>query len=248
MKRLLFIIACVAVMVMDATAQTIDNDKINKRVEVWNKHLDSLDRVIDSKRDTIAYLSKKSGKAMDLVNERKRVLDSIAIYTCEIEALNKRKTEILRSKVNLTDFQEFGEGCLCEFIQGRLCQPYNENYIKQAIENYRGLKSAKLRTQYAYLEPLLQRYGLYYNDFMTIIRAAQNDPKRTSADSKEEYRLRYLTRFEQMPYYKQYFVKGGGIPYLDQQIAKAKSLLEKHDPGTRSKSFTVDFSYLLYGQ
>ena len=248
MKRIIIIFTCFVAMVLDVAAQTIDDDKMNKRIELWTRHLDSLDRVIACKRDTIAMLSKESGKATDLVNERKRVLDSIAIDIRDINALNKQKTEILRSSVNLTDFQEFGEECLCEFIQGRLCQPYKEKYIKQAIENYRGLKSAKLRTQYAYLEPLLQGYGSYYNDFMAIIRAAQNDPIRTFVESKDEYRMRYTSRLVQMPYYKLYYVKGGGIPYLDQQIGKVLSLLEQHNPGTRSKSYTIDFSYLLYGQ
>lgn len=252
MKKIFIIFACIAAMVSDIAAQTIDNERMNKRIEVWTRHLDSLDRVIACKRDTIAILSKESGKATDLVNERKRVLDSIAIDTSEINALNRQKTEILRSSENLTDFQEFGEGCLCEFIQGRLCQPYNENYIKQAIENYNGLKSATLRDKYAWMIPLLQGYGSYYNEFMTIIRAAQNDPIRTSIDSEEEFRMKYLARIEKMPYYKQYYIKRGpgipSIPYLDEQIFKAKCLLENHNPGTRSKSFTVDFSYILSGQ
>lgn len=252
MKKVFFIIACIAAMISDIAAQTIDNERMSKRIETWTRHLDSLDRVIACKRDTIAILSKESGKATDLVNERKRVLDSIANDTSEINALNKQKTEILRSSENLTDFQEFGEGCLCEFIQGRLCQPYKENYIKQAIENYNGLKSATLREQYAWMVPLLQGYGSYYKEFMAVIRAAQNDPLRNSVEGKEEYKMRYITRIEQMPYYKKYYNKKGvgipGIPYLEEQIHNAMSLLNIHNPGTRSKSFTVDFSYLLYGQ
>lgn len=252
MKKIIIIFSCIVAMVSGVTAQTIDDERMNKRIEVWTRHLDSLDRVIACKRDTIAILSKESGKATDLVNERKRVLDSIAIDTSEINALNRQKTEILRSSENLTDFQKFGEECLCEFIQGRLCQPYNENYIKQAIKNYNDLKSATLRDKYAWMVPLLQGYGSYYNEFMTIIRAAQNDPIRTSVDGKEEYKMRYITRIEQMQYYKQYYNKKEagvqGIPYLEEQIYNALFLLDKHNPGTRSKSFTVDFSYLLYGQ
>lgn len=247
MKKTIFIILCFVAWTPAMKAQITD-EQMKERIELWAKNLDSLDRVIACKRDTIVLLSKVSSEAFGLVNERKRIMDSIAIDTSEINALNKKKTEILKSSVNLTDFQEFGEGCLCEFIVGRLCQPYNENYIKQAVENYYGLRSATLRNQYAWLVPLLQGYGSYYSDFMKIIRAAQNDPTRASAESKEEYRMRYLSRLGQMPYYRQYYLNGGGIPYLDQQISKAERLLEKHSPGTRSKSFTVDFGYLLYGQ
>lgn len=242
MKKILLIVLFAIAWFSDAAAQ-IDKERLSKRMESWSNTLDSLDKVIANKQDTMVVLSKETNEASFLVKEKKMLMDSIAMDSIAIDSLNRLQIEVLEETVNLNSFQEFGEGCLCEFIHGRLCQPYNEKYIKEAIENYMGLKSAFLRKQYSPILPLLQGYEAYYKNFMAIVRSAQDDPLRKSKDGKKEYCDKYISEIESMPYYKRYYGTESNIPYLDQEISKAIKLFEKHK--TKS-SYIVDFSYLLW--
>lgn len=250
MTKTLIIFLFAIALVTNVAAQNVYDSKWIEDPERREKVMDSLNDVIDSRLQTLKRLSSETSKAVALLKEKEMLLDSVEHIREDIALLISQQKELKKTSDSLKGFQEFGERCLCEYIQGKLSQPYPkiQNRINTDTNSYYNLRSAQLREEFKPLLTLLRGYETYYEDFMGVIRSAQNDISRMSVERKEEYSSKYILRIQQMPYYQKYYGKDWSILYLDYQIDKALKLLEKHNSGGRSKKFIVDFSYLLCGQ
>lgn len=146
----------------------------------------------------------------------------------------------------LLEMQKRVDETSAKYANGRLYFKYDANRIKECIEDYNQITTPSVREQFKQMPELLKNYGSYSERMKELLLSAQNDPDRRVRNKADEYKSKYANLIHTSFYYTNYYAKKNSgtwsIPYLNNIIEVALSILQKHDPGHNEP---VNFSPLI---
>lgn len=164
----------------------------------------------------------------------------IASKADQIDSLNRllllKDDEIKQ----LTAERAFVDTCMVRFANRWLYEKFNEQDVNEAIGYFNRILSTQLRRDRSVVLELLKNYKSAYMGFQTILKSAQRDPDRENPFSVTDYKARYISRIESMPYYVRYYNESWNIRYLNERIKIALERLQAH-----SDAKPADFSDLI---
>lgn len=199
--------------------------------------LDSLSTVPALLDTNVVY----SFAVVDSLKNHIRITDSlIASKNAQIDSLTKlissKDIEITR----LTEERAFVDTCMARLANRWLYEKFNEQDVNEAIDYFNRILSTQLRRDRSVILELLKSYKSAYMGFQSILQAAQRDPDRENPFSVSDYKNRYKSRIQSMPYYVRYYNESWNIRYLNERIKIALERIEAH-----SDSKPADFSDLI---
>ncbi|MBO5629222.1 MAG: hypothetical protein J5965_09150 [Aeriscardovia sp.] len=152
----------------------------------------------------------------------------IASKTAQIDSLNllllSKDDEIKR----LTAERAFVDTCMVRFANRWLYEKFNEQDVNEAIDYFNRILSTQLRRDRSIVLELLKNYKSAYMSFQSILQSAQRDPDRENPFSVADYKARYISKIESMPYYVRYYNESWNIRYLNERIKIALERLQAH--------------------
>lgn len=201
----------------------------------------------------------------------KQYVDSCAFYNKQIEVLRadsiKSKSDILEKEslikslkeqhsadslaskeINskLSEMQASMDETSAKYANGRLYFKFDAKRINDCLADYEQLKTQSVKETFKQLPDLLRNYGSFSEQLKSLLLSAQNDPDRKVRNKAEEYKLKYTNEIRSSFYYTNYYAKKDSgtwsIPYLNNIIEVALSILQKHDPGHNDP---VNFNSLI---
>ncbi len=204
-------------------------NKLNSDIFLLKKTIDTLTTEINNSRNLSAIISEKESLIIALQNQHKA--DSSYVE------------EIL---LQLKQMQEIADRATAQYANGRLYFKYESERIKKCIEDYNKIKTPAVKELFNQMPDLLNNYGQYSVELKQLLESAQKDPDRKVKNKANEYKEKYLNQIYNSFYYSHYYVKKSrgiwSIPYLNNIIEIALSILQKHDPGHNDP---VNFSSLI---
>lgn len=201
----------------------------------------------------------------------KQYVDSCAIYNKQIEVLRadsiKSKSAIsekeslidflkkqhsadsLTSKgidLKLREMQASMDETSAKYANGRLYFKFDAERIKGCLADYEQIQTQSVKETFKQIPDLLRNYGSFSDQLKNLLSSAQNDPDRKVRNKAEEYKSKYVNEIRSSCYYTNYYAKKStgtwSIPYLNNIIEVALSILQKHDPGHNDP---VNFNSLI---
>lgn len=164
----------------------------------------------------------------------------IASKSAQIDSLNRllllKDDEIKQ----LTAERAFVDTCMVRFANRWLYEKFHEQDVNEAIGYFNRILSTQLRRDRSVVIELLKNYKSAYMGFQSILQSAQRDPDRENPFSVADYKARYISKIESMPYYVRYYNESWNIRYLNERIKIALERLQAH-----SDAKPADFSDLI---
>lgn len=157
----------------------------------------------------------------------------------EFDSLKKQREfdslVIENYKSKLLDMQWTIDNSLAKYANGRLYFKYDAERINKCLDDYKNIESESVRKDFKQLPNLLENYGFFSEQLKQVLNSAQNDPDRKAKNKADEYKSRYINDIKRLTYFSDYYIKRKtekwSIPYLNNIIDIALSILNEHDPG-----------------
>lgn len=170
--------------------------------------------------------------------------DSLQSVKDSIEADNEeKKVLILKFQENekfytsqMQAMQEQVDRNVAKLANGRLFFKYSDNLVQPSIKSLLELKTEQVRKDFNQALELLQAYKTSAIDVKNTLIALQSidRAKWYSKHRIVEYKEECMSILKQSAYYQKVYTKKGvnswSIPYLDNLIDAAKSVISKHNP------------------
>lgn len=174
------------------------------------------------------------------ISEKKSLIDSLQTQH-EADSLTSKEIEL-----RLQEMQTSMDETSAKYANGRLYFKYDAERIKGCLKDYEQLKTQSVKEKFKQLPDLLRNYGNFSEQLKNLLSSAQNDPDRKVRNKAEEYKSKYANEIRTSFYYTNYYAKKNSgtwsIPYLNNIIEVALSILQKHDPGHNDP---VNFNSLI---
>ena len=200
----------------------------------------------------ILEISNSNLKADSIKNQQllEKTYTDISAKDSLIEVLNnKHKNDSLAigyCNSKLLEMQALMDETSAKYANGRLYFKYDAERIKGCLTDYDQLKTQSVKEKFKQLPDLLRNYGNFSEQLKSILLSAQNDPDRKVRNKAGEYKSKYESEIRNSFYYSNYYSKKNigiwSIPYLNNIIDIALSILQKHDPGHNDP---VNFNSLI---
>ena len=160
------------------------------------------------------------------------VVDSMNAQLCRSYTLIDSLNCLILTKDNeiqkLKEERAFVDTCMARLANRWLFEKFDEQDVNEAIGYFDRILSSQLRSDRSIILKLLKEYKSSYKRFQSILRAAQEDPGKLNPFYVDEYKKRYISKIESMPYYKEYYSASWNIRYLNEQIRIALERLRAH--------------------
>ena len=257
-KSILLLLACFSIQFAKAQEDNEEKmtisvsmyDKLRYDAKLWNDSiivlLDScgkLNRDISVLKETINTLNGELEKYNGLSNQ-------IAEKEAVIIALqNQHKTDsssVENALLQIIQLQETADKATAQYATGRLYFKYEAERIEKCLKDYNSIKTQSVKEMFNQMPNLLKNFGNYSAKLKQLLLSAQNDPDRKVRNKADEYRTKYVNQIQDLFYYSNYYAKKDSgtwsIPYLNNIIDVALSILQKHDPGHNDP---VNFNSLI---
>lgn len=211
-------------------------DDLKKSRDSTKLYLDSC--VIYKKR--IEELRADSIKNTSDISEKNSLINILQAQH-EADSLTNKKNEL-----KLQEMQGSMDETSAKYANGRLYFKYDEKKINGCLADYKQLKTQSVKEKFKQLPDLLENYGNFSEQLKNLLSSAQNDPDRKVRNKAEEYKSKYANAIRTSAYFTNYYAKKNSgtwsIPYLNNIIEVALSILQKHDPGHNDP---VNFNSLI---
>lgn len=144
--------------------------------------------------------------------------------------------------------QEALDRSSAKLANGRLYFRYSDNLVQSSIQSLLELKTEKVKKDFEQALKLLWDYKYYSEDVKSMFSQLQSidENLRKSKHQAEEYKAKCLSILERSVYYQNVYIRKSpsswSIPYLDNLLDAAKSIISKHNP---VDSEYADFSPLI---
>lgn len=225
-------------------------DKLRSDAKLWNDSTivlldscDMLNRDISVLKETITALE---GEIENYKNMSKLIAEKDSII---IALQNQHKTDsssIENILLQLKQMQETADKAIAQYANGRLYFKYEAERIEKCLNEFNNLKTLSVKETFSQMPNLLKNYGNYSAQLKMLLESAQNDPDRKAKNRADEYKAKYIKEIQNSFYYSTYYAKKNSgkwsIPYLNNIIEVALSILQKHDPGHNNP---VNFNTLI---
>lgn len=206
-----------SMLLRDTTAKTLsDSTSATLNLLDTNGVVDSLKNLIKMNESIIASKISKIDSLHNLISSK--------------------DAEIRR----LTEERAFVDTCMARLANRWLYEKFDEQDVNEAIGYFNRILSTQLRRERSVILELLKNYKPAYMEFQSILQAAQRDQDRNNPFSVDDYKARYKSRIESMPYYIRYYNESWNIRYLNERIKDALARIKAH-----SSEKPADFSDLI---
>jgi len=207
------------------------------------------DTTITVQKDSLLNVSAILDSGVVVYNQA--VIDSLTTLIKERDNLIVSKSSIIDSLNHLvsvkdaeieklTEERAFVDTCMARLANRWLYEKFNEQDVNEAISYFNKILSTQLRRDRSVILELLTNYKSSYMGFQSILQSAQRDPDRENPFSVADYKARYISKIESMPYYVRYYNESWNIRYLNERITIALERLQAH-----SDAKPADFSDLI---
>ena len=204
---------------------------LNGRVCAKDKELSEQVVWVKSLKEQVEYLQAENNKRDSRINKLDSVISQHRANQNRLVAQNER-------------LQELSDRNTAKLANGRLYFKYSDKLVLSSIKSLQELKSEKVKRDFNQALTLLQKYKIYSEELKSIILSVQTIEKDllTSKHRAEEYKRKSLSILRGSLYYQEIYSKKNtgvwSIPYLDNVINLAKSIISKHNP--------VDYEFANY--
>lgn len=147
------------------------------------------------------------------------------LYDCEqtIKVQNK-KIERLNS------YLLFADTIVARLSNDCLRKKYDQTQVNQAVENFEKMYSPELKSKFGRLKFLLNEYGKFTQELVTIFIEAQNDKGLGNPFTGQKQALTYIEKIKNTRYYREVYSDNWTIPYLNNLIDKCFETIKSFNP------------------
>lgn len=214
----------------DSTVVLLDScSKLNAYISVLNEKVNALNREIENNQSLSNIIEGKDLLIATLKNQ----------HTAD-------STSIENVLLQLKQLQENADKATAQYANGRLYFKYDAERISKCLKEFDDIKTQSVKEIFKQMPTLLKNFGNYSAQLKQLLLSAQNDPDRKARNKADEYRTKYVNQIHNSFYYSSYYAKKDpgtwSIPYLNNIIEVALSILQKHDPGHNDP---VNFNSLI---
>ena len=214
----------------DSTIVLLDScDRQNSEIKLLKETIATLNGEIENKKNLSNIIAEKESLIIELQDQHKEDISSIENALLQIKQL-----------------QETADEATARYTNGRLYFKYEAERVEKCLKDFNSLKTQSVKETFNQIPNLLMNYGNYSALLKLLLQSAQNDPDRKARNKADEYRTRYVNQIHNSFYYSNYYAKKNSgtwsIPYLNNIIEVALSILQKHDPGHNDP---VNFNSLI---
>lgn len=199
-------------------------------VEVLNKVIISNESIVRTKDDTIDKLTSQKiilQSKIDSIKKDYDIKNSLIVALQESEKSYQKQVQAM---------QETTERNIAKLANGRLFFKYSDKLVQPSILSLQKLQLEDVKKDFEQALTLLQNYKTYSEDVKQTLVAMQSIDRETwkSKHQADAYKNKSLTLLKQSAYYRNVYIKRDSglwsIPYLDNLIDAAKSIIKKHNP------------------
>lgn len=152
----------------------------------------------------------------------------------QIQALQLRIKEIEGRLV-------FADSIVARLSNDCLRKKYEPTLVREALDNFSLMYSTELQSKLTPVKNLLQNYGSYYQEIITILQTAQSNSDLTIPSIGKKTANQYITEIKNSAYYRKCYKKNWNIPFLEKLIDKSIKSLQEFDPMTMNGITLIDF-------
>lgn len=263
-KLLITIALCLLAISANAQEDKKGKDAVTISSAMYDKFRDDIKLLSDSTKALADRCASLNSIIQNLQNENARLNEVVSKSQKDIEekvAIIEQKDEFISSLQqqhkedslsaaqnlhSLSAMHKSVDEASAKYANGRLYFKYDDKRILECIENFNKIKTPSVREKFKQLPNLLSNYKKYSDQLKSFLISAQNDIDRKARNKSEEYKAKYNRDIINSFYYSHYYAKQNlgtwSIPYLDNIIEVAISILKKHDPGHNDP---VNFNSLI---
>ena len=217
MKKFNLLLFSVVVFSLGVNAQ--EQDTLKNAVEVITETPVEVIKV-----DT---LQQEIGRLKALIAQYKQSEASLngKIYDYE-QTINVQEKKIERLK----NYLLFADTIVARLSNDCLRKKYDPNRVNQAVGNFEKMYSPELKSKFGRLKFLLNEYGKFTQELVTIFIEAQNDKGLGNPFTGQKQALTYIDKIKNTRYYREVYSDNWTIPYLNNLIDKCFETIKSFNP------------------
>ena len=176
-------------------------------------------------------------KVDSLQHEIERLNGLIAQYKQSETSLNGKlydyeQTIKAQSKKieRLNSYLLFADTIVARLSNDCLRKKYDQSRINQAVGNFEKMYSPELKSKFGRLKFLLNEYGMFTQELVTIFIEAQNDKGLGNPFTGQKQALTYIEKIKNTRYYRDVYNDNWTIPYLNNLIDKCFETIKSFNP------------------
>jgi len=217
MKKFNLLLFSIVVFSLGVNAQ--EQDTLKNAVEVITETPVEVIKV-----DT---LQQEIGRLKALIAQYKQSEASLngKIYDYE-QTINVQEKKIERLK----NYLLFADTIVARLSNDCLRKKYDPNRVNQAVGNFEKMYSPELKSKFGRLKFLLNEYGKFTQELVTIFIEAQNDKGLGNPFTGQKQALTYIEKIKNTRYYREVYNDNWTIPYLNNLIDKCFETIKSFNP------------------
>ncbi len=218
-------------------------DKLRSDAQNWN---DSTNVLLDSCSKLNSEISILRETITSLNGEIENNQNLSKIITKKDSLINALKDQHEADSSSIVNVHMQLDSVIARYANGRLYFKYDSVRIDICLNEFESIKTPSVKERFSQVPNLLKNYGDYSSQLKLLLQTAQDDPDRRAKNKADEYRKKYSDLIYNSFYYSNYYAKKNSgtwsIPYLNNVIEVALSILKAHNPG---KYDYVNFNPLI---
>ena len=173
-------------------------------------------------------LQQEISRLNDIIEQNKQsetsLKDKLHAYEQKISIQNKHIEK-------LNNYLRFADSIVARLSNDCLRMKYDPIRVNQAVRDFEQMHSPELKSKFGRLKYLLNEYGKYTQEIVSILMEAQNDNKELSNPFTGQKRaLTYIDKIKKTRYYRDIYNDNWTIPYLNNLIDKCFETIETYNP------------------
>ena len=225
------------VYAQDITISSTDLVNLKNELQLLKDSVTKLKGIVSEKDLQIKLGDKRFNILSSQKDSLQSAMDSIKVDNKENKALVAKLRESEKYyNSQIQAMQEIADRNTAKLANGRLYFKYSDNLVRPSITSLLQLKTEQVKNDFKQALILLQTYKKYSEDVKSTLISLQSID-RSEWKSKHriaEYKEECISILKQSTYYQIVYTKKGAnswtIPYLDNIIDVAKSIISKHNP------------------
>lgn len=251
-RYLILILLFTSVVNVNAQDITISSsDLVNLKNEI--QQLKDSIRILN---DTISVKNSTIESNIQSFNDKVVEIEALRLNYSAIKLEKESADSIIKALRNFEEIyndqmkimQETTDRNMAKLANGRLYFRYDDNLVLPSIQSLLDIKTESVKKDFEQALRLLQSYKDYSEDVKSTFVALQSIDRDEwkSKHRVEEYKKKCLSILKQSAYYQKVYTQKSSnswsVPYLDNLIDVAKSIISKHNP---VESEFANFSTLI---
>lgn len=142
------------------------------------------------------------------------------------QTINVQEKKIER----LNSYLLFADTIVARLSNDCLRKKYDQNRVNQAMGNFEKMYSPELKSKFGRLKFLLNEYGKFTQELVTIFIEAQNNKELGNPFTGQKQALTYIEKIKNTRYYREVYNDNWTIPYLNNLIDKCFEAIKSFNP------------------